>query len=335
METILFKEDKIRMLAIINPRHTVMNVSYKLANDLNALSFFNNIVNVATKYEEDILNSNNKKPQFDLRFKKNIKEYGSVLNLLLQTLMSMDSIKKRSAAEIAKDCNVFSDSVGKQIIKQLAYLPLINKIKERIGYLDIIKTRKDYLNDNASQIKLRLSNIKSKEIINEDQFINNKDRNDKINEIEDNYDNNASTLISSDIKLMLNALSDKNEHLLFGMAYWDSLFIDKDKTIHSLIRTLDSLRIVTQNNEINNRLKMEARLSRVISESINLNIENVEFENNSIKITVNSRLDDLQLDNIFNIYIATEHYEVYGLSLKEKITNGFYFKYEFNFESEL
>ena len=122
---------------LLNKKIVIQNISYKLAHDKNVISFFDSLIG-------NIKNYNNMDRMERYYFEKDFTEIRKILNLFFDVLFR--EYRKIPVEKIIKCCNIFSDNIGKRIVMQISYIPLLDGFVHRIHYE---KNKKDYIDDET------------------------------------------------------------------------------------------------------------------------------------------------------------------------------------------
>lgn len=129
--------EKDHLNILLNKKNVIQNISYKLAYDKNVISFFDSLIG-------NIKNYNNMDRMERYYFEKDFTEIRKALKLFFDVLFR--EYHEIPIEKIIKCCNVFSDNIGKRIVMQISYIPLLDGFMHRIRYE---KNKKDYVDDKA------------------------------------------------------------------------------------------------------------------------------------------------------------------------------------------
>jgi len=132
----LFKKDYENLTAILNSKQIIQNLSYKLEEDENCKKFFSSVYDKSEKIEE-------LEHMDRWQFIRDIKEMSKILKYLSMAMENEWWLKDKSADDILKCCSVFPDNIGKRILIQMSYIPLLNGMIEKIEYEEFIDKKID------------------------------------------------------------------------------------------------------------------------------------------------------------------------------------------------
>jgi len=209
-------EDVKELNAIVYAKNIIQNASYRIANDLNIKDFLNNIEYNIIRYIKQN-KDDGKERVWRSNFEDDLENMVSFLSSMMRSMRALNSIKDKTSDEIEKCCNVFPDNIGKRILSQLSYLPLLLLIKEIVDYE---KDLKKYIDDIDFYKKLYSDQIKNSEHIENDFFIDFEKRNKKISEIKVYYEKTRKKSLENSILEMID-LHKKYEKYEIGKFYWD------------------------------------------------------------------------------------------------------------------
>lgn len=223
----IFEQEKEKMKCILNAKQIVQNISYKMAHDLNCIAFFENIIENIKKY--DSLERMDK-----IYFSDDLEEMRLILHLLYQSLQAIPNIKEKTADEIVKCCRTFPDNIGKRIIIQISYLPIMDLFYENFKYIEYIKKNVDFEETSIGQniLDYQQDRLFGKSILNQkfpkdEEFLDYKMRNEFIRNLREEYEETRKQELESEINFMLDLYTkDETSKIAIGSHYWDN----KNKT---------------------------------------------------------------------------------------------------------
>jgi len=224
IETI-FNEEKEQMKMIINSNAIIQNISYKLAHDLNTISFFEKLIDNIKEYD-----SMERMDKY--HFDKDFVEIRSVLHLLYRSLRANSMTQDKDAEKIVKCCNIFPDNIGKRIIMFISYIPILDLFHEKHQYLTYFGKKIDLEASMMGETYLehQEDRLFGKSVFNpkfpsEDDFIDYKLRNRFVDKLEEEYNGGRKEEIESALSLLLetyNTNASREEvSILIGSTYWD------------------------------------------------------------------------------------------------------------------
>ncbi len=221
----IFEKEKEQMNVIIQSRYIIQNITYKLTNDKNSISFFDNVIENVRGYE-----SLERMEKY--YFENDLKEMRQVLGLLYKSLQTDTYIKNKTAEEMIKCCNVFPDNIGKRTIILISYIPIIELFFEDLlykeyfkNYVDLEKKMMGETQQEHQYSRLFEESIFKKKFPKDDEFIDYSMRNDFTNKLKDEYEKTRKEEIKEAIDLLLKFYeeSDNSEDnkLSIGSTYWE------------------------------------------------------------------------------------------------------------------
>ena len=225
MIEMMFNEDKENLRTIIHSKSVIQNITYKLKNDLNTKSFMDNVV-------DNIENYDSMERMKKYGFKNDLTEMREVLNLLYRGLQSIENTRNKTAAEIVECCSVFPDTIGERLMKQLAYIPIMDLFYEKILYEEYLKkyVKLDEESMGTTQLKHQRDKLFKKTILSklfpeDKEYINYELRNEYIEKLRKDYEGGRLKEIDDTLGILLTLYKNRSEGdkniLSIGITYWD------------------------------------------------------------------------------------------------------------------
>lgn len=342
MIDMIYNNETQQMKNIINAKSIVQNFSYKIRNDLNSKHFFENIV-------KNIRNYASLERMEKYYFEKDLIAMREVLHLLYSGLQSIDYIKRKTAQEMIKACNVFPDYIGKRMIMQISYIPLIDLFYEDFKYREFIDKKINLEVRNCGGTILedqqeRLFNKKSifnNKFPKDEDFIDYKMRNNYVDILKQEYDDKRKEEISFALNILLlqyeNSKNIEETSVLIGATYWENKQKVQSTKIQSFKDALEAMVCAFDKDKNEKINKLEIILNDKISQIINpIGIEElkltVENEKGIIKLITKSPLENSHIEEITKIFIIKSKMELVKIILKQSSFNE---NFEFQCEIEL
>lgn len=342
MIDMIFNNETQQMKNIINAKNIVQNFSYKIRNDMNSKDFFENVIQKIKNYE-----SLERMEKY--YFEKDLIAMREVLHLLYSGLQSIDYIKTKTAQEMIKACNVFPDYIGRRMIMQISYIPLIDLFYEDLKYKEFINKKTNLEERNCGGTILedqqeRLFNKKSifnNKFPKDEDFIDYKMRNNFIEILENKYNDKRKEEIANALNILLlhyeNSKNIDETIVLIGATYWDNKQNVQSTRIQSFKDALEAMASVFEKdkNEKINKLEiiLNGKLSQIIDpigiEELKLTVEN---DRGIIKLKTKSPIENTHVEEITKIYIIKSKMELIKIVLKQSSFNE---QFEFECEVEL
>lgn len=342
MITMIFDKEKEQMKHLINAKNLLQNFSYKIQHDLNSKNFFENVVSNIKNYET--LERMEK-----YHFENDIKEMREVLHLLYSGLQTDDYIKSKTSKEMIKCCNVFPDNIGKRMIIQISFIPLIDLFYEDLKYKQFIAEKLDVTKVCCGTNLLedqrdRLFNKKSlshKKFPKDEDFIDYKMKNDFISNLEEEY-----TTRKEEIQTALSLLIAQYENskdinktiLIIGATYWDNKQKVKSEKVMAFKEALEAMAKVFEKEEKDKlnilelllKSKIEEIITPILIDEINISYSSSDGEeDDNISFKTLNQLSNEQVQLITKIVIIKSKSQLTGIELIDSEKKEDKFEYTF------
>jgi hypothetical protein len=227
-----YKTEMLVMQSMMNERTAIMNIFYKIRNDENIKKF----LKVLPDY---VINEDNLSWNEKYTFEKNVEDVFRLIDIFIQTLMTIDRTKDKTAKEIAKHCNIFSDSIGELMMYVISYFPLMQLINTKLLYENHFKRHIDNEEDSIGRsheqyIRNEIFGEMAFTFPRKDNFIDFKLRNEHIELRRNEYESSEKDEIQSKLMILAKALNqgdtEKEQYIsrvTIGSMYWDAKCEDK------------------------------------------------------------------------------------------------------------
>ncbi len=340
IETI-FNKEKEQIKHILNVRNIIQNISYKISNDLNSKYFFDNVINYIRNYD-----SLDRMIQY--QFKRDLKEMREILNLLYAVLKNFEDTKNKAAEDIIKPRSIFPDNIGKRIISQISYIPILElfykdlKYKEYIA--DKIDLQKKFCGDtpqeNQRKKLFNRANPFNKKFPKDEDFIDYEMKNELIEIVEKEYEKEKEEIKNSLNILLLqyeNSTDINKTLLLIGAAYWENEKKSESSQFEALKKSMEAISKAFNQNEAEKLNTLEILLSQQILEIITpIAIDSLKISINKngglIELKTKMPISEKQLENILKIFIIKTKKELLHIKLLEPSLDNQNFKFSCDIE---
>lgn len=228
-----------RLRAIRSVKNVIANTNYKIMNDLNMRDLFNKIPAYVLNPESLSWNEN-------YNFEKNVGDALRVISSLMNTLLDVDQYKERESSEFCKDCNLFPDSGGKQLMFLFSHIPTLILNDEKIKYKKISRdmtnpsedewmygmTRNEYQRENLFNKSKRGFRGKFPE---KEAFVSYDLLFEHASMRHNEYENAEKATINEQLELLVRPMEELERSELFdykvkmGSIYWDAKVRDEMK----------------------------------------------------------------------------------------------------------
>lgn len=330
----LYHNEMIQMKALLNSKNVLINMSYKLEHDHNVKILFKTMF-------EKVKNFNELEHMEKYYFKKDMIELHKLLTLFYTALSKDAVIKTKTAEEIAKSCSTFPDYIGKRILKQLAFLPLLNGFIERETYEEYIAKNESSIafsktNGDDFKDKLNPDSIMYQVFPDDSCFIDYKQKSDFIDGMKKRYETVKKDEINNSLNLLID-IYEKSENkdetlLMLGMSFWT-----EKRNIHAdqIEAFKNSFKAISEAFKDKNE-QLYKSLSSLLKDSFIKNlVANEEDEiniskdpNNNIYIITFKTSKDLseeELKTICTTYILVDNYDLSSIKFLQKINSEYKF----------
>lgn len=332
MIQMIFEEEKKDMKTILNSKGLFQNFSYKIAKDLNSKHFFDNLIS-------NIKNYKNLEHMQKYNFEKDLKEMREVLHLLYSGLQSDTYIKSKTSAEMIKSCNVFPDNIGKRMIIQISYIPIINLFYEDLMHQEFFSKKIDLLQVSCGKTmqedqreRLFGKGLFHKKFPKDEEFIDFSMRNEFITELEKEYIDTRKEEINTALNILLSQYEDSEDldktTLLIGATYWDNKKTVSSKQTLAFKSALEAMSqsFKEKDDSLLTRLTLilKDELSNITPED---NIESLiielqkEGEDAKIYLKTIKPLENDEVDKITKLFIIKSKLELTKIVLLKSDSN--------------
>lgn len=333
----VFTEEKNNMKILINAKNSLQNFSYRLSNDLNAKEFFTNVIENIKKFDslsDDVTSER----MFKYHFVNDLKEMREVLHLFFSGLQSKDDIKSRTSEELIKCCRIFPDNIGKRIIRQISYIPLLDLFHEKQAYLEYLNNKINLDEKSMGQTPLEYQkesifsdSLFSKKFPKDEDFIDYAMRNRYVEILEKEYFETKRDEINNALNILIEQYEKHDKApLIIGSAYWDNKQKINSSKIQAFKDVVNAMTKTFKKNELERISKLEFILQTKIEDDFEHKvsiIKSLKIENTDgglITIDTNSNLSQNEIDKICKIFIVKDKMELIHISFLNNIDEKSY-----------
>jgi len=318
-----FEAEKSQMETIINAKTMILNMKYRLCRDKNVSLFIDGLVQNIVEYENL---EGMKKYYFD----ENFKELIEILHVFYAALQSQECFSKIDSKELARSCHAMPDSGGKETLKLIGLLPIMELFNEKLSYLQAIKF---YTKDEKKQndITSSFKDIQNKKLnANNSLFYKRFPKDDDFID----YDLKASharglikeyDLRESELNESIATLSDmykKETLLMIGSVYWDTKKKIESNAVNSFCNALSAMATLSEEDK---RAKIEKIKLILLNELESMDLTsdlNIYKFGKLHLIEIDGKFSTSNISDFSKVFIIKKDYEVSNIKhIKDRNNN--------------